>query len=230
MRPGKTSDGSQLLTHCLDTLETLSATSRALKPSKSFRCSRVSSELTEDLTACTDSFVRTTELLKARAESISDEALLDLKDRLRSVPYATSKSSRGGSSNLSLLKDIRQSTQILDSFRKTADLLENLDKALDDLSGSIDSDTEDYIDSVNEKEDLPLPPPLKVSGTFWPKRRVGTDEHLRHREKAKTDASHWQKVVLGEAGGHEVRSLVSRSKYLSCHCLIKISARWQESR
>jgi hypothetical protein len=228
MRLVKTADGPQLLTDCLDTLESLSVTSRALKPSKSFICSRASSELTEDLTACTDRFVRTTELLKARAESISDEALLDLKDRLRSVPYARSKSSRDGSSNLSLLRDIRQSTQILDSFRRTADLLDNLDKALNDLSGSIDSDTEDYIDSVNEKEDIPLPPPLKVSGTFWPKRRIGTDECLRHREKAKTDASRWQKVVLGEGGSHEIRSLIVRSKYLSCHCLIKISARWQE--
>lgn len=221
-------DGPRLLTDCLDALDSLTVTSRARRPSRLSIRSRASSEFTEDLTACTDHFVRTTELLKARAGSISDEALLDLKDRLCSVQYATSKFSYDGSSSLNLLKDIRQSTQILDSFRKTVDLMDKLDKAMDEISGHVGSDTEDYIDGMNDEDDVPLPPPLKVSGTLWPKRRSGTDELLRHREKAHAGASRWQKGILGtgSGGSHEIQSFAVRSKYLSCHCLIRMGAKW----
>jgi hypothetical protein len=231
MKPLTSSNKPRLLTDCLEALDSLTVTSRARRPSRLSIRSRASPELTEDLTTCTDQLVRTAELLKARADSISDEALQDLKDRLSSVRCATSTSSHNGSSSLNLLKDIRQSTQILDSFRKTVDLLDKLDKALDNISGNIGSDTEDYIDGMNEEDDIPLPPPLKVSGTLWPKRRSGTDELLRHREKAQTGASHWQKGILGtcSGGSHEMQSLAVRSKYLPCHCLIKINAKWSGS-
>jgi len=228
MKPITSVDKPRLLTDCLNALESLSVTSQARRPSRLSIHSRASSELNKDLTACTDHFSRTTELLKAKAGSIPDAALLDLKDRLCFVRSTASASSYGGSSSLNLLKDIRQSTQILDSFRKTVDLIEKLDQALDEMSGNIGSDTEDYIDGMNGEDDIPLPPPLKVSGTLWPKRRSGTDELLRHREKAQTGASRWQKGVLGtrSVGSLEVQSLAVRSKYLSCHCLIKVSARW----
>jgi len=221
-------DKSRLLTDCLNALESLTVTSQARRPSRLSIRSRASSELNKDLTTCTDHFSRTTELLKAKAGSISDEALLDLKDRLCFVRRAASASSYGGSSSLDLLKDIRQSTQILDSFRKTVDLIDKLDQALDEMSGHIGSDTEDYIDGMNGADDIPLLPPLKVSGTLWPKRRSGTEELLRHRAKAQTGALRWQKVTLGtgSAGSHEIQSLAVRSKYLSCHCLIKMSAKW----
>jgi len=226
MSPLTSADGARLRTDCLDTLDSLSVTSLVLSPSKSsFTGSRTkSSRLAEDLTVCTDHFVRTTELLKARAELFPDGALLDLQDRLRSVPRAISKSSRDHSSSLNLLKDIRRSTQILDSFRKTVDLLDKINKALDDLAGSVGSDTEDYIDGMNEEEDIPLPPPLKVSGTCWPERRVGAEELLRQRAKANADASQWQKGVLKRHESHGIRSLAIRSKHTSRHGLIKVSA------
>ena len=228
MSPLTSADGARLRTDCLDTLDSLSVTSLALTPSKlSFASSRTKSGLAEDLTVCTDHFIRTTELLKARAESFPDGASLDLQDRLRSVPSAISQSSRDHSSSLNLLEDIRRSTQILDSFRKTVDLLDKINKVLDDLPGNVGSDTEDYIDGMNEEEDIPLPPPLKVSGTCWPERRVGADELLRQREKALADASHWQKNVLEKNESHGIRSLAIRSKHVSLHGLRKVSAKRQ---
>jgi hypothetical protein len=223
-----------VLTDCLDTI-----TSRALNPPKSSICSRASSEFTEDLTAWKNS-IRSAELFRARfleagTKSISDEALLDLKDRLHSVSCATSKSSHDGS--------IRQSTKILDSFMETAALSDDLERALeglpDDLNRALKalsddldraskrlsySDVDDYYRNVGN--DDPLPPPLKVYRTLWPERQAGTGELLYRRERANKDASQWQEGVLRKDKRHKIRSMV---EYLSYHRLIRMSAKLRET-
>jgi hypothetical protein len=234
-----------VLDDCLVSLDSLSSANLS-EPTQATKHYEDTADNTESFSDHKIELIRTIELLKALVneevrsvakkssvaieESAPKEALLDLQHRLRSLcvtPPAV-RHSRASTAN------IVQLTEKLDSCRKTMVLYDDLDQASTAFDESAGFNChgyicgrdvcDEYIESRYGNENIALPPPLKVLRTCWPSRRMETSGHLRHREKANLDTLRWQKGVMGAGGNGPVQSAFIRSKYLSGHAFIKVSA------
>lgn len=116
-----------------------------------------------------------------------------LKERLQSTECHGFDSFRKDQRTQDGLAAIEHSLQTFNSFRMNVGLLATLDRAVSDISRNINWDSGDYISCLNEDNDDPLLPPLKVAGTLCPYRRRGI-ENLRHlRKQAIAMVLEWQR-------------------------------------